>query len=537
MSKVFTLIVFIVFGITTSFSQTWNWARSIGNKDAETNPLKIFPLSNGENLIVANYLEGSKSNVFLATVNPAGTYTWTQLIEGSINNVLVSLDSKENIYLTGYTFDLQIKYDSLIFPLDAGYQTFVLKINNQKQIEWIKKPENSFDCVYYDMIIDNEDHLILSGGFIDRNFNDNKRLLIEKYNENLELITSKRYLTDFYQNAVFGKVLFDYNKNIVAFCTLFGDLTINDTLKFSNNGNYIPLEILIKFDNDFNVIHAQQLTEVRGIYNIISFENEYFNAGKLDNNNEGIYITKLDNEFRIINQKKYFWMRPDSSYCTFNVSDLDVDEMGNLYVSTTSNCEKYTFGNVSYTSKPYRTSYYNDASVFKFDSSLNAVTMWPIGNELEEFITDIDVINEDHFLITGTYTSASIKIGDFILLNPSPLIDRSTHAYENFSRNSFLFYASFGIANPTTNINPPKTFTTTLFPNPTSDFLNIQWKDNALVNGSFDIYSLDGKLVSKQYFPIGLKEVQLDVRYYPKGAYIVRFSISNGDFVQKFVKN
>jgi hypothetical protein len=74
----------------------------------------------------------------------------------------------------------------------------------------------------------------------------------------------------------------------------------------------------------------------------------------------------------------------------------------------------------------------------------------------------------------------------------------------------------------------------TLFPNPTTDFITINFGDNELDNAKIEIINLLGEVIFSQ--PITKIQYKIDLRNYQTGNYLLKFSNKKGSRVIKFIK-
>jgi hypothetical protein len=70
-----------------------------------------------------------------------------------------------------------------------------------------------------------------------------------------------------------------------------------------------------------------------------------------------------------------------------------------------------------------------------------------------------------------------------------------------------------------------------VFPNPTTDLINIKYKSQSSIN--FDIYSINGKLI-KSY--LSYRDNQLDLNFLDKGIYFFQFYVGNSKIINKIIK-
>ena len=97
--------------------------------------------------------------------------------------------------------------------------------------------------------------------------------------------------------------------------------------------------------------------------------------------------------------------------------------------------------------------------------------------------------------------------------------------YFNLDNVSIVKNISTSIKNKTNTIN------VTLFPNPTSDYLQIQLKNPSLKNGIITIYNTIGKIMWQKNTTAILQTMyQIDVSNFTKDAYIIHFQFGEEQF-------
>lgn len=73
-----------------------------------------------------------------------------------------------------------------------------------------------------------------------------------------------------------------------------------------------------------------------------------------------------------------------------------------------------------------------------------------------------------------------------------------------------------------------------IFPNPTTDYLNFQFKDGDLGNGAVEVYDGIGKLCLKEKFATNINPI--NVKNLTNGIYIVKIKNDNVTYAYKFIK-
>ena len=171
-------------GTTTSF-----WSEQIGTSsyDYDTG---VY-LYSSDNIHVSGQsnggLEGNinswSDDIFLVKYNSSGTKQWTKKL-GIFDNesgVSMTVDSSDNIYVTGYTKDV---YDGN--SNSENYDIFLMKYNSSGTKQWIKQLGNSAADIGMGVTVDSSDNIyvtgIASGGFERKTGSVGEDIILVKYN-------------------------------------------------------------------------------------------------------------------------------------------------------------------------------------------------------------------------------------------------------------------------------------------------------------------------------------------------------------------
>ncbi|MCX6148072.1 MAG: T9SS type A sorting domain-containing protein [Candidatus Kapabacteria bacterium] len=92
------------------------------------------------------------------------------------------------------------------------------------------------------------------------------------------------------------------------------------------------------------------------------------------------------------------------------------------------------------------------------------------------------------------------------------------------------------LANNTTNLVPLEQSTNSLlfdlFPNPTSDILNIHLQNDFIYSQKVQIFDLLGQKLLEKDIPIGSENIEINISNFLSGIYLLKI----GDEVQRVVK-
>jgi hypothetical protein len=73
-----------------------------------------------------------------------------------------------------------------------------------------------------------------------------------------------------------------------------------------------------------------------------------------------------------------------------------------------------------------------------------------------------------------------------------------------------------------------------IFPNPSNEFLHLQWTNSTTLNSTAFIYALDGRLMTKKDFTSS--SADFDLITFPPGIYIIKMRNDISEKTKRFVK-
>lgn len=122
------------------------------------------------------------------------------------------------------------------------------------------------------------------------------------------------------------------------------------------------------------------------------------------------------------------------------------------------------------------------------------------------------------------FTLANITAGSHTLKHTIP-----TAVFNQQQGDVYLSVYMQGKSNATLNVKDVKTVDVNIYPNPTSDFVNIKSKEDV---ASISIFSMDGRKLTETY-----KENRIDLSSYTPGVYFLNIVLKNGiTFKHKIIK-
>ena len=141
--------------------------------------------------------------------------------------------------------------------------------------------------------------------------------------------------------------------------------------------------------------------------------------------------------------------------------------------------------------------------------------------------------------ISGTFTASGgeqyIVIGNF---RPDSLTNIDTTynipGYYNYSY-YYIDMVSVIPVDSMVGIGNIENFSPSVFPNPTNDYLTIDFGSSGAGNCLMELYSLDGRLLLKKEELMSVNS-QLDIRQFPPGMYVLKINSNKGTSVVKVLK-
>jgi len=170
-------------------SGTKQWTQQLGTSSSDVGIGVTADYSN--NIYVTGYtgggLDGNTSSgnndIFLVKYNSSGIKQWTQQLGTSSSDIVngVTVDSSNNIYVTGYTGGGLDNNTS-----SGGYDIFLVKYNSSGTKQWTKQLGTSSSDHGQGVIVDSSDNIYVTGytgGGLDGNTNSGEDdIILVKYN-------------------------------------------------------------------------------------------------------------------------------------------------------------------------------------------------------------------------------------------------------------------------------------------------------------------------------------------------------------------
>lgn len=205
------------------------------------------------------------------------------------------------------------------------------------------------------------------------------------------------------------------------------------------------------------------------------------------------------------------WYKP-STYC----------KMGSLYADFCSVCTEGTIEKFhslvspidSYS--PTNTMLSNETFPLEFQLNLiqtipnTLESTWSLNNTIIE--TNLDTISLEESNLTSGNNNLTVVVHD-----TTPLINIDNHITSHFSTVTWFIENTLGIEEVEAN-----NYSISIFPNPTSDIINIAMENTLEKNISLKIVSIDGKVL-KTLHVANNDKAQIDISSFSLGTYLLNF--------------
>lgn len=442
--------------------------------------------------------------MFIAKYSPSGEFIHAIRIGSGINPLLYSnnlvdfrIDESGNLYCVGrlidYPSDFNPSGDSLILQSGSGEdEIFIAKYTRELSLLWAKRIGSNGTSGYQwaeCLALDNAGMFYIGGMFSRDSVDFDPSPTTSYY--------LKPWLLPYDINtAFFAKYdtsgTFKWARKMDS-----PELCITQTLSPCSNG-----DILVSGCFNQSIILNPLVTTSNTFYSA---------AGSSDANS---FIA------RFTSNGDFLWGRPTlASDNVYQVSTVD-DISGNIIVAGNFLETLFPWG---LNQSPYIVSKGKDMFIATYSSSGQLLSIQSLGADSSGFNVRVIHTNQGGVIVGG-------QIGGYIDLDPG----QGTHILNGSIGQAFLakYTLNTGVE---THLEHTEYH---VFPNPTSDYLNILVKNDKLLSkGKLHIYNLQGALLL-EYSIRGHQEVmQCNLSHLPAGIYIGRINSSSGESeVFRFVK-
>lgn len=301
--------------------------------------------------------------------------------------------------------------------------------------------------------------------------------------------------------GVFTNISVDEDKNIYSYLYFKDKVSIDDIeYQFdANEGN----KVISKFDTNGNIIYLKAVDTKRDVTN-------YYSSTHIDIIKNNIYnISGVTDKTHLLQYPFYNNYIPKNYIATFGKLDQK-------YLTPQKNYLLLT--NTGISNNP------NTDNIFSFNV-INNVN-WTAESDQSWLHLSFTNLAEKSILSTiNGMGDAQIKITAETNITGAQRSANIIISGDNGVSSSTIVVTQSGVLEN----SEPKIFTTIIYPNPSSDILNIQTEEKIT---KIDIFDLSGKLLITKY-----NNEKINISNLPKGNYIInihtRLGISNSKFIKK----
>ena len=510
------------------------WVKKISNVGAASvitdNNNDVYFLGAGttNTLIDGNVL----GKTFVVKVNGStGNVVYAKSFNHSSFQFIPVFDSQNNMYVFTEPSDSPsqvFNYDNVTVPSNSsGLNSLMLKMDGSGNVIWGKNFYNNSNVTSYswmnDAVFDGTDLVVMGNVYKDLASDPN---FLGLDGANLPAV---------YNSATMG--------GFIAKINLTGNVIWQKAIPSSQSistGYYTNIQ-LDENKNFYGYFLLKDKVSVDGV--AYQFDTTTGNKviSKFDTNGNLKYFNPVDNGVENIGGTSYKQRYIDiSGNDQYNLCGTTTNSNFLSYPITNTSSAKFyvaTFGNI--TSK-YLTPEHNYLVLNSLEISNNP-------NNANSF--SFNLINNvnwtatsDQNWLTLTYTKLSQKGGLANIISDNGdakiVLNAETNTSGATRTANVLISGDQGVLSKTIIVtqttvlgtNDAKTFVTTLYPNPTSDILNIKSEQKI---SRIEVYDISGKLLKS----VEGKDKNVSVSILNKGMYLVKLYTENGVVNSKFIKN
>lgn len=567
MKLIFNTLLFFLIGFCSKNVAAQNWVsvKSFDSMD-EINPINpslIFPSSSDyltyssfddtlviedDTIIAQNY-----SDLVIRRLNNNNEIKWTQVIqcEGYEYITNVQIDATGNVYVLGYFEGIKLDAGDTSILNVGKSDGYLAKYDQNGNLLWLKSISSTTSDFINGLKVNSNNEIFILGNSTDYETSTSILFLIKmsEFGGVLNIYTSKTTSNSYYFDFNFKE-----NNDIEITGVLKGNLVLNNNeILESINGNAI-FKIFIDDDLNYKSVIKSKDYPYFDFYQIIKnniFINVYDMYVYDEENFDWVYhntIYRLDENLNekwkyILNEKVLVSSNFENEQLGDAIQSLNIDNEGNTILGIGSISSRFICNNDTAYYKVYKD--YDDVTIMEnyivaLDTNGNEFMFYNFNTDLASSTISIDILENGNILLTGNYQDSILNIGDFQLYNNNELFDYYgwIHNIHFVFRDDKYFQAEFNFSSTTGLIsNQISSLPSKLYPNPTNNFIKIKFEQPLKANSKLIVFSIDGKLMTKQYFPSGSSEIQLDVSNFSKGVYLACVHSGEESVVHKFLKD
>ena len=469
---------------------------------------------------------------FIVKVNGVnGNVIYAKSFNYSSYQFIPVFDSQNNLFVFTEPSDSPndtFNYDNITIPSNSnGLNSLMLKMDGSGNVVWGKNFYSNLNTISYswmnDAVFDGTDFVVMGNVYKDLASNPNF-LGLDGIN-----------LPAVYNSATMG--------GLIAKINLSGNVVWQKAIPSSQSmstGYYTNIQ-LDESKNFYGYFLLKDKVSVDGV--AYQFDTTTGNKviSKFDTNGNLKYFNPVDNGVENIGGTSYKQRYIDiSGNDQYNLCGTTTNSIFLSYPITNTSSAKFyvaTFGNI--TSK-YLTPEHNYLVLNSLEISNNP-------NNANSF--SFNLINNvnwtatsDQNWLTLSYTKLSQKGGFANIISDNGdakiVLNAETNTSGATRTANVLISGDQGVSSKTIIVtqtsvlgtNEAKTFVTTLYPNPTSEILNIKSEQKI---SRIEVYDISGKLLKS----VDGKDKNVSVSSLNKGMYLIKLYTENGVVNSKFIKN
>ena len=548
----FVLGYFTVF-IAPVYSQNWEQLYSIGDTTGNTTISAMTKYGNNQIAMVGKFESrnlklgnttvnnNGSSDAFVAIADANGNFSWAMSVGGKGNDTGTSIatDKAGNIYVGGSFSSQSVKIGSTTLTNKGDSDGFLVKLNQQKQVEWAIAFGSLNTDEFVAMEIDGAGKIFAAVTNVNQN-DFNYALELFKIDTDNKILWQRTGNTKGY-NSKFTSLTLDKNGNCYAAGGFNENLTF-DGKQTINSGN-AESGFVVKYGSDGLFLKLTATKTVSCINDLThSGENLYITGEKLNYGwgwgwplrDSKINLIKLDSNLSQI------WARSVGGETALQSLDiplaLALDEKENIYLTGYFFSSQFSFGGETMLNIKHKDYYYQQAFLLKYKSNGDQVYGKTIGSILCEIGNALLVFSDDNFLLAGTYESASVTLGNQTIYNNGEIKELYVHLRPTRQgRNTFAFLTRMG-GLPSNISDKPDQNPIIAYYSSMQEKLFITLPRPATKRGYLDIVGLDGNRKMTVELMQGEKNIQVDMAHLKTGIYLVKINSGNETVTRKIFK-
>jgi len=571
----------VLFLIASAFivkAQTTNWARDIGasygvhpfiTADSDGNVYSTGSFNGtidaDPGAAVYNLTSNGQDNIFISKINKYGSFVWAINLggPGAVYGSAITLDANGNILLAG-SFSQTVDFDPGvgIQNLTAGtfaLNAFILKLDSTGNYLWAKAFVNTPTSItgasgsIRSIHIDSDQNILTTGSFngtvdFDPSATENtlttnpylqRSIFISKLDSAGNYIWAKQFGINDLNTGT--SITTDNSGNILACGNFSSQVDFDPGINVFNLNTFTNATYILKLNanGDFNWVKTFEVAEPNNRVRInsitldanqnIIIKGSFIGAVDLNPGNDslniisdGISETVFISKFDL--NGEFIWAKTWNFNLPFNFQGywsnlLLLNSQNSIYSANTfTGTIDVDPGNAANSLTSQGAS---DLILYKLDTDGNLDTTI-IFNGKFDFCSSIVKDGLGNIIIGGRYSDTTYVATD------SGIDTLNANETEFHS-----FILQLGVESITAIEKINDTNNITIYPNPTSSIVNIDFKSESN-KAEISLYNLLGEKLHHQ--SINTKNYQLDLSQYSSGTYFISIKTENENIVRKVVK-